>query len=86
MDISTEEPVSTFQSVAEAEKWNSGPQQPPTLKTIYTNIWKVFEGQPKSVDVEARAEACGENPPEKGVIQTWKKVYMPPLAPTYKET
>ena len=50
------------------------------------NRQKGVEIHPIAVGIEARAEACGENPPEKGVIQTWKKVYMPPLAPTYKET
>ena len=32
------------------------------------------------------AEACRNPPKEKGVINTGKKVYRPPLPSTYKET
>ena len=35
---------------------------------------------------EAGAEACRKPPKEKGVINTGKKVYRPPLPSTYKET
>ena len=30
------------------------------------NRWKMFEGHPISVGVDARAEACGEKPQRKG--------------------
>ena len=35
--------------------------------------------------MDTRAEAYGEKPPEKGVIRTGKKVYIPLLPSTYKE-
>ena len=49
-------------------------------------IWKIVENQTIAVGVEARVDACGKPPTEKGVIYTGKKVYMPPLPDTYKET
>ena len=51
-----------------------------------TNIQKGVEGKLISLCVEARAEACGKNPTEAGVICTGKKVYRNPLPSTYKET
>ena len=50
-----------------------------------TKIWKGVEGHTIAVGVEARVEACGKTPKEKGVIHTGKKVYRPPLPSTCKE-
>ena len=49
-------------------------------------IMKVIERQTIYIGVGAGAEACGENPTEKGVIRRGKKLYRPPLPSTYKET
>ena len=49
-------------------------------------IRKGIEIQPIYLGVETRADACGKPPTEKGVIRKRKKVYMPPLPSTYKET
>ena len=38
---------------------------------------KGFKIQTIAVDVETNVEPCGDAPPEKGVILTGKKVYMP---------
>ena len=51
-----------------------------------TKRLKPVERHPIAVGVEARENECGENPTEKRVICTGKKVYRPPLSSTYKET
>ena len=53
---------------------------------ITTRRWKGLEKPALQVGVEAGAESYGKTPTEKEVISTGKKVYMPPLPSTYKET
>ena len=49
---------------------------------------KGVEGHPIGVCVDkgGGGGGCGKTPIEKGAIRTGKKVYMPPLTSTYKET
>ena len=51
-----------------------------------TKRQKGVEIQTITVGVQARAKACGTPPTEKWVIRTGKKVFIPPLPSTYKET
>ena len=53
-------------------------------KSIRTQ--KGVEGHTIDVGVDAGAETYGKTLIEKRVISTGKKVYMPPLPSTYKET
>ena len=96
-----EEAVSIFQSVVEAEQKYGGPHQkrPQAENKIPASKSKQGQGmdkaikrqkwveiQPIAVGVDAGEEACGKTSTKKEVICTGKKVYMPPLPYTYKET
>ena len=101
LERSTEESVSTFQSVVKAEQLNGGPQEkrplsennPPARRSNQEQgtdkAIKRLRGaeiQPIALSVETRAYACEKPPTEKGVIRTGKKVYRPQLPSNYKET
>ena len=92
--------MSTFKSVVETEKLNGRTQQkqpltenknPDSRSNQEQGMYKFTKGR-KGVEshtiaicVEARADACGKNPIEKGGISTGKKVYIITIKSTYKE-